>query len=225
MGDHATKSQTYSLLQGLCGLLAFILMWAGALTCNYVEFEDPVADKSLGFGLWYYRYWSVVYSSGDVFAIESCYLYPEAVEVDGAWKVARAFSIVAFILGILLLISSCFSCCVVEGSGSMTFAWEAPLYLMTSLSLGLTLIFMDSDVCKDNALIEAYDKVLENYDFPDTCSMSQGARLVISSLFFYFVAALLSFLAHKEEEQEIKEAEEEGLSMPLNAEEGIPYNE
>lgn len=135
--------------------------------------------------------------------------------MDGAWKAARAFSVVAFVLGLLLLLSSLFSCC--DGFRTLAFGCEAPLYLLLSLSLGLTLLLLDSDACDDNALVKEVELRRENLEFPETCGISQGARLVISAMSFYLVAAVLSFMAHKEEEEEMKEAAEAGLNEPLNA--------
>merc|ERR1712161_151621 len=85
----------------------------------------------------------------------------------------------------------------------------APLLLLTALFQGLTLIFLSSKACNDNALVALGDEL----DFPITCSLSTGANLCIAALVFWVAAAVSSFMEGKALEEESKEGS--SLSDPF----------
>jgi len=196
-------------------------MWIGTFRCNFIQFaatsgtSDPI---SFELGIWYYRYWDLVLSTSGNFILESCHGYDDYVEMDDSWKAARAFSILTIIFAIIILVAICISACA--NSRNVTSAWEAPLYILTAISEGLTLLFLNSNACRKDFLVQIDETALNNLgagvSFPETCSMGAGAKFTISSTVFFFVAAVSSYVAHGAEKGEIKEEEEAGLREPLN---------
>lgn len=98
-------------------------------------------------------------------------------------------------------------------SRRVTHAFEAPLYLLVALCQGLTLLFLNSDACESNALARLFDDAVRGVEFPETCALSTGGNLVVSSMVFFLLAGLTSFLANKAEKDE--EAYGDGLREPL----------
>jgi len=78
----------------------------------------------------------------------------------------------------------------------------APFYLLTAICQGLTLLFLNSQMCKDNSLLSEGTSVV----WPESCSLGTGANCIISATVFWFAAAASSFLEQK--------AIEEALSAP-----------
>lgn len=155
-------------------------------------------------------------SNGD-FILESCHSYPDTVELDGAWKAARAFDIITFILAIFSVIVVCLETCTTNPRTATTHAWSAPLLLLTALCEGLTLLMFSSKACSSDILLELGDVPLRNVSFGDTCSMSTAAKLTISSTVFWAAGGVTSFFAHRAEKAEIQEEAEYGLREPLNS--------
>ena len=54
--------------------------------------------------------------------------------MDASWKAARAFSIITFLFGVIMMVAACVSVCSTQKSGyALTYVWEAPGYLLTAL--------------------------------------------------------------------------------------------
>jgi len=211
-------SRRYNAFQVIFAITAFILMWIGDLRCNFIKFTSTSGSPeplSAGFGMWYYRFFSVVYSVDGWFAFESCHGYPDYVTIDGSWMAARTFSILTFIFAMIVLIAACFSSCTTLHSGKLIFAWEAPLYLLTALCQGLTLLFLSSSVCKNNTFIQDLSNKYPHITFPDTCSLDTGAKLSISAMVFFFAASVSAFFAHKAEKEEREALGRSGLTERL----------
>ncbi len=78
----------------------------------------------------------------------------------------------------------------------------------------MTLILLDSALCKDNLLMNAAKAAYPLFKWQETCGLSTGANVVISATVFYFLAGVTSLKGFKKEE----EAESGGtpaLSEPL----------
>ena len=77
-----------------------------------------------------------------------------------------------------------------------------------SLSLfeGLSLLFLSSNACKNNVLVREMSNspIRDDVAFEETCSLSAGAKCVISSCVFFFLAAVTSadtYRAKKKDER------------------------
>lgn len=125
---------------------------------------------------------------------EGCWRYPDIVYFDSKWMAARAFNTLALIGGFLwLMVDFCTTCA--RGRIKPEPIWMGCLLLLTCLFSGLTLIALDSNICKNYELIPIEN--MEGYEFNDECEISTGANLVIAATVFWFVASLCSLAANK----------------------------
>lgn len=210
VNNNPPKSQGFSILTIIFAVTAFCLMWAGSIRCNFLKFDSVSGtDESftMELGMWYYSYWSLLLNNSGLYVFESCNTYPDFTVVDPTWKAAQAFGIITFILGVLVLVVTCVSGCTAasgrDNGFALTHAWESPLYLFTSICQGLVLLLLSSNACNSNVLLGLGGKELRGVTFTETCSISTGAKLVISATVFWFSAAVSSFLAHRAEKGEI----------------------
>ena len=136
------------------------------------------------------------------------------MNLDSSWKAARAFSILAFIFAIVVVFVKCCATCSPDpekayaGGGKVV----PPLYLLTGIFQGLSLLFLNSQACKNNHLIKF---AWEGVEWPETCSMATGAKCIISATVFWIAAALTSFQGNKAFEKERTGIEPVSLTEPL----------
>ena len=88
----------------------------------------------------------------------------------------------------------------------------APLYLLTAVFQGLTLLFLNSKACTNNPLVQ-----FGSLDWQETCSISAGAKCFISAMVFWFAAAVSSVYEQKafEDEQRREVVDPDSLTEPL----------
>ena len=130
---------------------------------------------------------------------------------------ARAFSVLALIFAVIILVASIIQSCVQDPS-KYSSGWIAPAYLLTAIFQGLTLLLLNSNACLNNSLVQDLeDGDLQDITFPDTCSLGQGANLVIAATSLWFAAGVASYAAHKAEKEEFAEEVDMGLREPLAA--------
>ena len=139
-----------------------------------------------------------------------CNYYPDSTAIDSSWKAARAFSVLTVIFAIIILVVQCIVACSIEPGPKSAAGRVTPLYVVTGVCQGLVLLFLASNACKNNPLA-----AWESITFPDTCSLSTGARCCISATVFWFAAALSSFQEQKAWEKERNEFEPVSLTEPL----------
>lgn len=144
---------------------------------------------------------------------ETCERYPADVAIDGSWKAARAFSTLTLLIGGVFLFRNLITGCVEplrRASKS-----EPSAFLLACIFQGLSLLLLNSALCKDNTLITRLQSDAEsigntNMAFPDTCTISTGANCTIAAVVFWFLAALTSSLAtvaERREEQDMPAVE------------------
>ena len=163
------------------------------------------------------QFWSLVVSTDGSFIFQSCHSYPGSVTVDAAWKTAKAFSIITFILAISVIVIHCISVCTINPERVSTHGWDSPLYLLTAFCQGMTLIIFSSNACHSDILSGLGEAGIGSVLFEESCRISTGAKLVISATSFWAAAGCTSFVAHKAEKEEIAEEEGMGLREPLTA--------
>ena len=96
--------------------------------------------------------------------VEGCCPYPNMVSIDAAWSAARAFNTLALIGGFLWIMTDfCRSCA--HGRIKPEPIWMGYVLLLTCIFSGLTLIALDSNMCKNNELLHV-DQT-EDYEFND----------------------------------------------------------
>ena len=151
--------------------------------------------------------------------MESCFKYPDYIELDSKWKAARAFSILTLTFAVSVVILNIASSCGDPDKPSKRWL-EAPLLLLTTLCQGLSLLLLSSDACLDNQMVQnvsIVDSPLRDVTFQETCSIGTGTKCLISATVFYFFSSVFAFLGTKAEKEERQSEVEAGLTEPLNA--------
>lgn len=191
------SSALLGLLTSVFTVVAFTLMWIGSFRCNFLKFTDQSGGSNpitRQFGIFSYQRWQwVISSSGGSYIYQSCYTYPDALQQDSAWKAAASFVILTILFSIILLIVRCCVAVSSEELGSKVPGGRiAPvLYLLTGIFQGLTLLILNSKICTGNDLLDKWSMFY--VEWPETCSISTGAKCIISATVFWLAAALTSF--------------------------------
>lgn len=229
--NESRKGQrTLSVATCVLGITACALMWTGASMCTFVKFASTDDDEtaSLEFGIW--RYLHVSESSCDGYPDDDddVYVY---VYVDPSWKAARAFSILSLIFGTFLVVYTIAKSALLF-SRKMQLSCggcDAFIYLLVGIFQGLTLLMLDSGVCKDNALVRELNRRPDDGSgsgsdsdtliFKNVCEVSTGAKLAMSAAFFYFFASFAALQWQIERDRELHYFSDDIDEEPLLAEE------
>ncbi|KAL3790150.1 hypothetical protein HJC23_009587 [Cyclotella cryptica] len=224
------KIQSLSLLSSVCALVAFILNWIAVAGCSFVRLavtfgnsSDP-SSFSLRFGIWFYQAWTVVASLGGSAVFQGCWRYPDYVEFDSYMKSARAFSVMALIVGAGFMFADFISACTSSQTGGRRVASpsiQGVGYILASIFCALSLLILDSDICHDNNLVGQFTSLFPNVSMIATnCHISTGAKCAISASVFYFLAGASSCYVSKVEKSEVAVTEAGGVTEPLIAADG-----
>ncbi|KAL3790153.1 hypothetical protein HJC23_009590 [Cyclotella cryptica] len=213
--------QGLSLFSALCVCAAFILNWYSTVACNFISValtygssSDP-SSVSLHFGIWNYQSWTVVSSSSGTVVFQGCWRYPDYVEVDPEWKAAKAFSVMALVFGLALMLAVLFSACSGKGAKQVTPASGVGFFIC-SLFSGLSLLLLGSDLCKENVLSEGLESMYPNSNMSvASCGISAGAKCSISATILWFLAGVSSCRAYKVEVESVQDELTGGPTTPL----------
>mmetsp|Transcript_9315 Transcript_9315/g.16536 ORF Transcript_9315/g.16536 Transcript_9315/m.16536 type:complete len:223 (+) Transcript_9315:55-723(+) len=196
-----SSSICYSIITSVFAATAFLLSWAAAFGCSFLSFTSTsgfTRPVTIQFGIWSYQFWTVATSVGGSIIFETCHRYPSDMEVDSYLRSARAFSTLALLFGGVFLFSNLIASCI--SPLRKTSHLEGSAFLLACLFQGLSLLLLNSVICKDNTLVEQLlNDVVglgnQGMDFSDTCSVSTGANCTIAAIVFWFLAALTSHMA------------------------------
>ena len=212
----------FSLLSSTFASVAFILTWVSEFNCKFIKFSTTnLSDEiHMQYGIWSFQFWSAAATVDGTFIFETCHGYPEqtadglAISPDSKWKAARAFSIITLVIGGIFFFSNMFRGCNKQYNEHLFVSrGEAFGYLLTCFCSGMTLILLNSSLCTNNIMMEGVKAATPLLEWEDTCSISTGAKCVISATVFWFLAGFTSMQGWKAEH---KEDENEGaLSDPL----------
>jgi len=199
------------------------MYWLGSLRCDFVKVslhvfhsqmfnQRPITyvyNIALGtsspitveFGMWYAQSLAAITTTDGKYLIEICQAYPASVVIDGSWKAARAFSGLVFAFVWIIIAILLYASCYPARAGYSLGKCMPPLYLLMAIFQGLTLLFLDSAVCKaeTNPLLSGSGSL----SLPDTCTISSGAKYFISTTVFWAAAAVSSFKEQKALEEEL----------------------
>ena len=143
---------------------------------------------------WYYQSWAFVASTSGSYVFESCHGYPDYTAIDATWKAARAFGIISFILGIVMLVVASISACATStGQAMLTHVWEAPAYILTAICQGLTLLLLSSNACNSDVLIGLGGRKLKPSVDVFSCSRYCTLEYIQSSNSYYAYILFLSY--------------------------------
>jgi hypothetical protein len=186
---------------------------AGAFDDN-----NPLADTTtsssnlvqLSLGLFRYQKFGV--DNGMFHVDNTCTSYATtAITVDTNWMAARTFGILTLIIGgihllLLLLVGVCIhsSDSGSERKMSIMKIISPWVYLLCCLFQGLTLLILNSQLCNNsnnnnNSIRQSVENLLTRATIQwsdNGCSMESGSKMATSSVVFWLLACILSFLAN-----------------------------
>ena len=140
------------------------------------------------------------------------------MEFGDAMQWSRATSSIALIIALGFAFVDFLSVCTVNGRRIASPFVQGFGYVAASVFMGLSLLLLDSGVCKDNDLSEQFQALFPNVDFNQAhCSISRGAKCAISATVFYFLAGASSCFASRVAKTDARSGErtEGGLTEPL----------
>ena len=185
-----------SFLPSVFAAIAVVIGTAGNMYCQTLSFT-PNAGDTVYVGVFQYKTKSLVEWHGNTYVYNHCESYESLKNnfsfdytVDKKWKVTKAFSIITPILGgIFLVICRLFACYWLSPS-----IWKLTgiVFLLCSLFQGLTLLVIQSDVCKDNPAINFINSTSTalGRQYPSECAWDVGFKLSIAAVPLWFVAGL-----------------------------------
>jgi hypothetical protein len=175
--------------------IAFVCSYVGNFYCDNIRFEPEVleehadfyAARPQSFGLWMYRLREPSDRlNGVVVYTEKCAGYPSDLEIDTAWKVARAFSCVGVLVaGFLILWQFCAPFLLFD---SVYWRWAMAIFAFIGACQGLTLQFVMSDACWANPLLA--ELTFNSSLYPEHCSWDFGTRSSLVGTIMWFVTVL-----------------------------------
>ena len=160
------------------------------LTYDYDNIEPDTFE--LHFGFWNYKAWTPMGSSGSI-VYEGCRMYPDYISVGSQWKLARAFSILALLFGVGMLLLQLFT--AYSEMGKRLSPAVCIGYFICSLCSGLSLLILGSDLCKDNELTDELESILSIPMDIARCGLARGSKCAISATVLWFVAGATTYHA------------------------------
>eukprot|EP00571_Detonula_confervacea_P000465 CAMPEP_0172316750 /NCGR_PEP_ID=MMETSP1058-20130122/29371_1 /TAXON_ID=83371 /ORGANISM="Detonula confervacea, Strain CCMP 353" /LENGTH=214 /DNA_ID=CAMNT_0013031149 /DNA_START=80 /DNA_END=721 /DNA_ORIENTATION=- len=196
-----TRELCRSVMPTGFAIIAFALAFIGCVQCDVIKFtstsgfEQPITVQ---FGFWSHEdigFYTT--NDGTSYMVLSCTRYSQDVDIDSKWKAAAAFSILPLIIGgihfLLMTVAKC----------TVNHWYDCIFFLLSFLFQGLSILFLDSNACKNNSVIAG---ITDNYlgdelAFQETCSMSTGMKCIIASMVFWGLATLTSADAYRAKKQ------------------------
>ena len=215
------STDTVLTTTGLLGAVAWFLSLFGAVYCKFLtntlttEFGQG-RKINLNYGLWTYQGFGIASTSDETVIFETCRPYPSETYLDAKWNCAIAFSTMSIIIGGVTTLWTLFAlcgntpstntfrtvgftlmlCCIV--SILNCFYLDLISRELTDLSSsqfqGLTLLFLTSAACTNNAFTSDLLENMSLFQVEDTCAMSVSAKCTIAATVFWFVAAAPTFM-------------------------------
>jgi hypothetical protein len=163
--------------------VAVALSVAASVWCEFVKFELPGGANPY-MGPWRYQSFVTVIDGGNIYQVEKCKPYPDGIKLDSLWKMSRAATVIAPILGTVALLPTFFRKSPCMGGVFL---------LLASLFQGLTMLLLDSDLCmvSKSPIFQAFPLLSL---FIDDCTMASGAIISVVAAALFFLAAIPAFL-------------------------------
>lgn len=197
--DHPhLKRRLLAFIPFLLALFGFGSSYFGNFYCDNVQFtpdieidpDDFYHPRVRSYGLWMFRWHQFSNElDGKTYMREGCVNYPKGHplwDFDGKWKAARAFSCIATIVaGFMIFWSFCAPLLLFDG---LFWRWAIIVYIFIAICEGLTLLFLWSNGCSENPLLQLH--VPDPSIYPLECSWDTGTWCQILGVAFYGLAAI-----------------------------------
>jgi hypothetical protein len=189
-----------NLLQALLAVFALITATLASFWCETIKFipssRRRLSIPSLHFGLWSVRSTTIdnLGIAGNVRIVvrNTCVSYPSLLNIDSSWKAARAFSVVALILGcvvtLTLVVLSCISSDFTKRSWSLLVVL---CLVILPLFQGLTFLILQSNACRDNAVVTSIGILQGVSSYSDECDWDAGSSANVAAVVLWFAAGMV----------------------------------
>ncbi|CAJ1949709.1 unnamed protein product [Cylindrotheca closterium] len=198
-------------IPGILAFLAAIFGTAGNLYCETVQFiqennQDGGDPLVIYAGMWTFRTNendSISARASDPLSSEQvCHPYQGLVaagfdyDTDATTRFVMAFAILTPVIGGLALFLACAGpCCNVTTS-----RWRAMggIFLLCGAFQGLTLVVMQSSICKDNPVLQYYEEynpeLLNTFPSSRECQGYMGYHLSIAAVALWILAGIAALV-------------------------------
>jgi len=150
---------------------------------------------------------------------DSCVEWDNNPDIDSKWTAVRAFTIITVVLGALLtLIVSMADCIRPSHIAPLWRPISGCFLIVLPLFQGLTFLIFRSNVCEDNSVAQALNKLLQlradtDEDFyEDECSWDEGSSANVAAIVAWFFAGISMLLFNgppQDDEDDYSSDEEE----------------
>ncbi|KAL7552950.1 hypothetical protein ACHAWF_016191 [Thalassiosira exigua] len=171
MNESQKGQRQISFVVCFLGAASCALTWSFFSLCNFVKFTSKHGGLDIEFGPW-----------------RGCIRHDQGEHIiDSSWKASRAMVILSVIFATALFLSALVTVIFKRNPATRCepFAW-----ILTAIFQGLTLLLLNSNVCKDSGVVEQLFGVYGSYS--TTCYMSTGAKLAISAMAISSFASMAS---------------------------------
>jgi Na+-transporting methylmalonyl-CoA/oxaloacetate decarboxylase gamma subunit len=138
-------------------------------------------------------------NTGEIYLQDSCQQFPADVQTDARWRSARGLQYAGWATGMALTLTLFVSAC--SGCSQKVYRAIGCLYLLICcLFTGLIFLALDSDLCKDNYVLNDYlpsrypmtwDKLGNPYTlYRSDCEIGNGAIMIILACIGYFMTGI-----------------------------------
>lgn len=160
----------------------------GSFLCKFVSLREVTSNRDVFIGIWLRTklYYVEDEQDGTWSVLKGCGSYADGFSFDSYWNSAKAFSILASVIGAIVITIVIFAGCLPIGERS----WKLMgfLLILTSLFQGLTLLFLSSNACGADRSVYTDLATLE---FADGCGLASGANMCISATVLWFLSGVL----------------------------------
>jgi hypothetical protein len=202
MSCGSCKERLTAFTPAILATIAVVCGTAGNMYCETMQFPQEDSDAILFAGVWSYRTRSYVEIDNEMWAFTMCQSYGYLdrdlgfdYDLDSKSRTVMAFSIMALFFGGLGVFFSYLAPCARGRFASM---WKTlgNVFLFTGLLQGLTLLMQSSSLCLDNPVLQIMESQSPSIreTFGDECEWGPGYRLNITSVVFWFLAGLSTYV-------------------------------
>jgi hypothetical protein len=196
--DHTQTTSSFSLsflfsvkisIVSVFVAVSVILSFVANISCSAVSFYSSVSGgTTMQFGVYLRRGMHAWEYGDELYISKTCINYDgDDMNPDAKWKTAKGFAILAIVFGSILPCVSCFMPKLDKPIGACI--------LLVCLFQGLTLLLLDSNLCKNNnVIIDLNDRIPDTFPedkFPSECSRDWGYNSNIACVVFWFLTGVL----------------------------------
>lgn len=186
----------------VCGIAAIVCSVLSTLWCESIKFEPSQPGiPPISFGIWRLQETQLNVNNGSnsTYATETCVVYPSSIEVDAKWKAARAFSVIAPVLGFLALL----------GINNSRHKHALGIGMATFITLfqGLICLLLKSNAC-ESILVPAtgVNATFWQTAYPDSCVLDSGLILSIVASVLWFVTGIICSVQNSDDDDDNNDA-------------------